>query len=276
MQTIQLSQDNYYTSDINKEYMSVSLFKDFQKCEAAAYAKLTNAWKPDNNVTALLAGNYVHSYFESEEAHEKFIEAHQDEMISSRGASKGKLKVPYQIAQQMVERLESEKAFQNLYLPGRKEVIVTGKIGGIKWRGKIDSLVLENDYFCDIKTNQDFHKGYWDPDERRKVPFVKAYGYYMQMAMYKELIKQTFGNDCMPFIFAVSKQTPSDIMAISFNSQQDELELENAMTTIEAFQERYRAIIEGVETPDRCGKCDYCRLTNKIVDFVNASDIEVE
>ncbi|MCP0886956.1 PD-(D/E)XK nuclease-like domain-containing protein [Ligilactobacillus sp. WILCCON 0076] len=276
MPTIQLNQDNYYTANANKDYMSVSLFKDFQKCEAAAYAKLTGAWKPDDNVTALLAGNYVHSYFESEEAHEKFIEAHQDEMISSRGASKGKLKTPYKIAQQMTERLESDIAFQKLYLPGEKEVIVTGKIGGVKWRGKIDSLISEENYFCDIKTNQDFHKGYWNPDERRKVSFVKAYGYYLQMAMYRELIKQTFGVECQPFIFAVSKQTPSDIMAISFNSEQDQLELESAMTTIEAFQDKYRAIIEGKEEPSRCGKCDYCRLTNKITDFVNASEIEVD
>lgn len=49
--------------------MSFSVFKDFEKCEAATLAKLKGDWEPSSDPKALLIGNYVHSYFESEQAH---------------------------------------------------------------------------------------------------------------------------------------------------------------------------------------------------------------
>ena len=69
---MKLTQENYYNHDTNWKYMSVSLFKDFLNCEAQALAKLKEEWKPVSDPTALLLGNYVHSYFESKEAHESF------------------------------------------------------------------------------------------------------------------------------------------------------------------------------------------------------------
>ena len=35
-----LTQENYYTPEANRAYMSTSQFKDFEKCEAMALAKL--------------------------------------------------------------------------------------------------------------------------------------------------------------------------------------------------------------------------------------------
>ena len=61
--------------------MSVSLFKDFLNCEAQALAKLKEEWQPVSDPTALLLGNYVHSYFESKEAHDKFLEQNKKIVI---------------------------------------------------------------------------------------------------------------------------------------------------------------------------------------------------
>ena len=67
-----LSHDNYYSEEANKEYMSVSQFKDFMKCEAAALAKLNGEYNDLDN-QALLVGNFLHSYFESPTAHQFYL-----------------------------------------------------------------------------------------------------------------------------------------------------------------------------------------------------------
>ncbi|WP_413770540.1 PD-(D/E)XK nuclease-like domain-containing protein, partial [Vibrio vulnificus] len=54
--------------------MSFSLYKDFKKCEAATLAKHKEDWQPTSSPTALLVGNYIHSYFESPEAHQAWLD----------------------------------------------------------------------------------------------------------------------------------------------------------------------------------------------------------
>ncbi|KRL02502.1 hypothetical protein FC81_GL000667 [Liquorilactobacillus capillatus DSM 19910] len=176
----------------------------------------------------------------------------------------------------MIATLEEEPLFQKAYMPGEKEKIVTGEIDGVKWKGKIDSLNLEKRYFCDLKTTADIHKKIWNPEYRQWQNFVQAYGYFTQITLYKELIKQTFGVDCTPFIFAVSKQATPDKMAIKFTSGDDVAELSYAMTELKEKEHHMLAVLNGEEKPTMCGKCDYCRSVKHLTDFVSASAIEVE
>lgn len=270
---IQLTQNNYYTHETDKQYMSVSLFKDFLKCEACALAKLNDEWQPEEDKTALLVGNYVHSYFESKESHQKFIDENKSMMFSTRGKTKGELKSPYKIADEMIKSLENEKLFESFYKPGKKEVIVTGKIDGYPWKGKIDSLSKVQGYFCDLKTTRDIHQKIWNEDTRQKENFIKAYGYYYQMAVYIELIKQTFNIDCQPFIFAVSKQLPPDKAAIQFNSDKSKELINDAMQNIMKKQPHIWNVIKGKEKPERCGQCEYCRATKHLMGLVQADEI---
>ena len=270
-----LTEENYYSSEASQHYMSVSLFKDFMQCEAAALAKLKDEWQPERSPVPLLVGNYVHSYFESEESHQKFIDDNNKEMISSRGKNKGQLKADFKVADAMIKALENEQVFKALYEPGQKEVIVTGDIYGYKWKGKIDSLNLEQLYFCDLKTVDDIHKKHWSSAYNKYDNFIADRGYFMQMAVYTELIKQTFGIDCQPFIFAVSKQTPPDKEAIDFNGEEDLLYMQDAMRMIEENQEHIQRVMSGEEAPTRCNHCEYCRLTKKIELPIHASDIEI-
>ena len=53
-----LTEQNYYSDSANTEYMSVSQFKDFQKCEAMAMAKINGEWSQPKS-KALLLGSYV-------------------------------------------------------------------------------------------------------------------------------------------------------------------------------------------------------------------------
>lgn len=272
--TIKLTKSNYYSHDTDFQYMSFSVFKDFEKCEAATLAKLKGDWEPTSNPEPLLVGNYVHSYFESLEAHQEFIEANKSEMISTRGKTKGQLKSSYKVADDMIKALSEDDFFNYVYAPGKKEVIVTGELFGHQWKGKIDSLCLDRGYFCDLKTVDDFHKGHWNPVLRQKTNFVEDRGYHMQMAIYQELIKQTFGVDCQPYIFGVSKQVPPDKIAISFDGDGQFL-MNQALEKIKNDQDRFWQVLMGEEKPKACGKCEYCRQVKQLAGFTEVSSIEI-
>lgn len=272
--TIKLTKSNYYSHDTDFQYMSFSVFKDFEQCEASTLAKLKGDWEPTSNPEPLLVGNYVHSYFESPEAHQEFVEANKSEMVSTRGKTKGQLKSSYKVADDMIKALSEDDFFNYVYMPGEKEVIVTGELFGHQWKGKIDSLCLDRGYFCDLKTVDDFHKGHWNPELRQKTNFVEDRGYHMQMAIYQELIKQTFGIDCQPYIFGVSKQPIPDKIAISFDGDGQFL-MQSALEKIKADQDRFWRVLMGEEKPKRCGKCEYCRQGKQLAGFTEVSQIEI-
>ena len=97
----------------------------------------------------------------------------------------------------------------------------------------------------------------------------------MQMAIYQELIKQTFGKNCQPYLFAVSKQDPPDKGAFDFQGDTQFL-MEQAIDEIKGNQGRIWSIMNGEIKPEHCGKCEYCRLTKELKGFEHVTDIEVE
>ena len=58
-----LTPENYFSPEADREYMSVSQYKSFLKCEAAAYAELTGEWQREEK-EAFLVGHYVHAWAE--------------------------------------------------------------------------------------------------------------------------------------------------------------------------------------------------------------------
>ncbi|HEW5869653.1 TPA: PD-(D/E)XK nuclease-like domain-containing protein [Streptococcus pneumoniae] len=126
---------DYYSAASARRYWSISQYKRFRECEARALAELEGEWEDQRDNTALLVGNMVHSYFESSEAHKKFMDENADAMISKAGKTKGQLKSDFLVGQRMIERLESDKQFMDYYV-GQKEVAVTGKIEGVEFKGK--------------------------------------------------------------------------------------------------------------------------------------------
>lgn len=231
-------------------------------------AKIKEEWKPTSNPTPLLVGNYLHSYYESPEAHEAFIEANHDQIISKSGRTKGQPKSDYKQADRMIEALNNDDFFNMVY-QGKKEVPVTGVIGGVKWKGKLDCLNLDKGYFCDLKTVDDIHKRHWNDEYRQWQSFVENRGYVLQMAVYRELVKQTYGKTCEPFIFAVSKQDPPDKAAIRIDPIRYQEELDRIDRQIEHFE----AVKNGVEKPKHCGACEYCRYTKQLEGFVEVGDL---
>lgn len=261
---LKLTDDNYFSKEADMQYMSVSQFKSFltayDGCEAKAIAKLNGLYKePDS--TALLVGSYFHAHFEG--TLDKFKEQHP-EIFTKQGT----LKSQYQQANDMINCLESDDTFQQLY-QGEKEKIITFNLFDIPWKAKIDLLNLDLGYFIDLKTVRDF-EDVWNNELHAKVSFIQNRGYNLQITAYREAIKQAFNlKDIKSFIIAVSKETPPGKQTYTFN--QDNYDY--ALQIIQDHIDRIIDLKSGKEEPIRCEHCDYCRSTQTLEDVILYRDI---
>ena len=89
------------------------------------------------------------------------------------------------------------------------------------------------------------------------------------MAVYRELIKQQFKVDLVPYIIAVTKEDIPDKAVIRI----DKGYTDNKLQEMEFYTERFQAIKEGKVEPVGCGSCDYCKSVNKISRILSLSDL---
>lgn len=250
-----LNKDNYFSQEANKAYMSVSQFKAFEKCEAAALAELNGEWARDKT-PALLVGSYVDAYFEG--ALDEFKEENPE--IFKRD---GTLKAEYVKAEKIIERIESEPAFMEM-LAGEKQVIMTGVIEGVRVKIKMDSYFL-GEKIVDLKVMKDFEPIWKDG---QKMPWFAAWGHDLQGAVYQEVVKQNTG-DRLPFYLAAATKEPvTDIGGVHIPQEF----LNERLSHFKGMVPHYQNIKDGLVEPARCGKCDYCKSTKKF-EIVDASDI---
>jgi len=266
--TMDLLGKDYYSAASARRYWSISQYKRFRECEARALAELEGEWEDQRDNTVLLVGNMVHSYFESLEAHKKFMDENADAMISKAGKTKGQLKSDFLVGKRMIERLEADKEFMECYV-GQKEVAVTGKIEGVEFKGKIDCLNVEKGYFVDIKTTKsDIDTEVWVQDEASgrniQVRWFEAWGYILQMAAYKKMLEEEYGKEFLPIIYAVTKEPYPDTRAIAFESQEI---LDYELTKLSVLIQRLDKVKRGEEKAKPCGHCEYCKskaLTRRV------------
>lgn len=253
-----LTDENYYSLEADREYMSVSQYKSFIKCEKQAMAKLEGIYTfPSSD--ELLVGSYVHSF--NDGTIEQFKKDNPG-MFSSVGKTKGQPKAKFKVADNMINSLKKDYTCMK-FLEGDKEVIVTGELFGVKWKAKVDCLNLEKGFFSDLKTTQGIHKKY------DGLTFIEYYGYVEQMSIYRELIKQQFGKDLIPYIVAVEKNDNplKAIVRVDENYTKPKLE------EIEYTLDRIIKIKNGEEEPVGCGTCDYCRSINKVTKILTINEL---
>ena len=270
-----LTQENYYE---DTSYLSNSRFKRYQKCQARAYAIDFGEWADNRDETPLIVGNYVHTYFESHEAHAKFVEENKTVMISSRGATKGELKKDFQVAKYMIEALENDDGFDRLYhgYPDddvKKEMIVFGEIEGVPVKGKLDSVNLSRGYFVDLKTMKSIYAEEWNAELRKRVPAavnnILGFGYHGQLGLYRELLTQMTKEEFRPLIVAVSKEEVPDKEVLVV----DEEWLVTGLEELKKDIVEVWAVIQGTQKPKKCGRCDYCRSRKKLNVVLSLNDL---
>ena len=254
-----LTQRNYFSRKASMEFMSVSQFKAFQKCQHSALAEIKGKYKREKT-TALLVGSYVDSYFEG--TLPKFIK--QNPEIFKKN---GTLKAEYEQAEAIIQRILKDKLFTE-YLSGEKQVIMTGEINGVKVKIKIDSL--HPDKIVDLKIMRDF-EGVYVPEYGRQ-PWFEAWGYDLQGAVYQEIVRQNTGEKLPFFLAAATKEKITDLDIVHIDQKMLDYALDRFKRDVEFFD----AVKKGVITPHRCGKCEYCRSTKVLKEPTNSEEFYLD
>lgn len=252
---MKLTQRNYFSKKASLEYMSVSQFKAFERCQHSALAEINGKYEREET-TALLVGSYVDSYFEG--TLKEFKAAHPDIFKKD-----GTLKADYTQAEAIIQRIKKDKLFMQ-YMSGLKQVIMTGEICGVPIKIKVDSLLP--DKIVDLKIMRDFANIY--DAEKGSLPYFEAWGYDLQGAVYQEIVRQNTGKTLPFYLAAATKEKTPDIDIIHIN----EKSLDFAFDKFKANVELYDAIKKGIIEPERCGKCDYCKQTKVLTEPTDSEE----
>lgn len=250
---MKLTQRNYFSRKASKEFMSVSQFKSFQRCPAAALAEVKGKYKREKT-TALLVGSYIDSYFEG--TLPKFIRENP-EIFKKNGT----LKAEYEQAEAVIQRILKDKLFTE-YLSGEKQVIMTGEISGVPIKIKVDSL--HPDKIVDLKVMRDFESVY-SPEIGRQ-PWFSHWGYDLQGAVYQEIVRQNTGEKLPFYLAAATKEKVTDLDIVHLD---DEM-LDHALVRFKEEVEYFDAVKKGIIKPERCEKCEYCKNTKVLTEPTEA------
>lgn len=260
---MKLTESNYYSEEANKEYCSASQYKDFMGCplipgcEERALKTITGEYVKETT-KALLQGSILDALWENDDP-EYILERFPD-CVSSKGPTKGQLKADYQNVLQWYQRTLKEEKFC-AYMSGDKQTIMTGEIEGLPFKIKIDSYI-EGKAIVDLKTTQSLDRTfrYFIPDSGERLPFYLAYGYDIQMAIYREIVRQNTGNTLMCYLAAVDKKPHPICDVIELPPKM----LDETLDRIKGKCEDIIMLKKGEVTPTRCesSECDYCRDTH--------------
>lgn len=260
---MEITKDNYFSLEADREYFSVSQFKAFRECEAKTMAKLNGEWSDGDN-DAFILGSYVHLWSEGGNLGE--YRAEHPQMFKKDGS----LLKKYEVADKMIETLANDPLIEKVR-EGQKEVIFTGELYGAKWKIMIDIYNPVNKYFADLKTTRSIQMKYWNEDLRVKQNFIEFYDYLLQMAVYAEIERQNRGGEdyLQPHIIAVSKEEIPDKAVILVGTEF----IEQKLLEVETLLPHFIKVKNGKEAPTRCEHCDYCRSTKKIKSIIHYKDL---
>ncbi len=259
-----LTDENYFSKENSNKYCGSSQFKDFfgalkhdSGCEARAVAKLTGEYTEEMS-KALLVGSYVDSYFEG--TLDLFKAKHP-----SIFKKNGDLKADYIKAEEIIGFVEKDALFMQ-YMSGDKQTIMTGAIGGVEFKIKIDSYHKDK-AIVDLKVMKSIRDLKWSEGE--KLNFIEYWGYDIQAAIYQEIVYQNTGKKLPFFIAVVSKENVSDKEIIYI----DDEHLEECLYFVKSKIERLKELKYYSAEPRRCEKCDYCKATRILKEPVHYLEI---
>lgn len=291
-----LSEELYYSKESDRKYMSPSLFKQFCRCENRAMALLNGQYEWPAS-PALLIGQYVESVL-LDESPEAFLTAHpemfsiklveQDDTIQKVGATYPELvtrngtwksgaltkarelmpeaferaaaiKADYQICDQVIERAKRDKMLMEYLCDGDHQTVLTGKISGIRWKGKTDTINVEKRRIVDLKVMRDTQR-------RGGVSFIEAMRYDEQLAIYHELAQQMYGGDWECYVAVITKESPSGIELARI----PDWRINELKVLIEEYTPHVAEVWQGKRPPTRCEVCDWCRETKIITEPIDS------
>jgi hypothetical protein len=282
---MKLTEANYYSTKANQAYFSVSQFKAFQKCPAAAMAELRGEFAPPKG-RALLLGSYFDEMLTgTPNSQAKFIAENYTELFQKSSkilSALGKLKTdkerkdfisgltnifsfdnkPFADVVQANETLERFRQQPRMmhYISGKHQVIMTGEIEGVPFKIKMDSFD-PNEFICDLKYMASLRS------PNLFTPMIEYYGYDIQAAVYQEIVRQNIGKR-LPFFFDVAtKENPAHLALGEIN----QYNMDKALDVVRGNIRTYQKIKTDEEIALRCEDymCNFCTFTKIITEPID-------
>lgn len=285
---MKLNKRNYYTNTANNEFMSVSQFKSFSKCEAMAMAELKGEYERPKS-DALMLGSFLDEMLTGNKRSQvKFISENYNDIFQKSSkicAALDKLdnaksittyinnnysdifnttNKPYSSIVQALETIEriKKQPLMMEQLSGKHQTIMTGEIAGVPFKIKMDSyhpnkIIADLKYMSSLRSPNLFE------------PMVKYWGYDIQGAVYQEVVYQNTGKR-LPFYLVIGTKEKPAHLAIAEIKQYD---LDEALEMVIKNAPRYQAIKKGEIEPERCEEydCNYCTETVIITEPIDSN-----
>ena len=251
---MKLTNSNYFSPEAMGEYWSVSQFKQFCKCPAAAIAELKGEYQRETS-TALLVGSYVDAYFTGDKGGLGRFALEHPEIFKRDGS----LKAEFRQAEDMIEAVKRQPLMMD-YLYGEYQTVLWAELFDVKWKVKMD--VYDGKRIVDLKTVKDFKNIYEEGFGWRS--WIEYWGYDIQGAIYQKVEQAVTGRlEPLPFyIVAVTKEKTPDVAVIHIPQHI----LDTALKVVESKIDTFDLMKKGLIPVERCGCCDYCKATKKLIE----------
>lgn len=247
-----------------KYIMSSLRFSRYCECEAAAQAHYVDrSWRyPDKGVFA--EGNYLEAllFDESDEAI-RIIQKDDPERVLSNKPSKTDAFPPSKkrlILESAADRARRQPAIM-AYLEGERQRWFGCVIHGWTWWGKLDVWNEQYRRVVDLKTAASLDKK-WKAVEGRnvKVEWWEAFNYARQLAIYREMVKQT--TDIVPDVYLAAVTKEEMALCELLGPFGPSEALDGYISSMREDLDRIGEVISGEREPKACEqplRCDYCR-----------------
>lgn len=286
-----ITNDDYFEKD---EYMSVSAFKMYEKCEVLGLEGFSN-----DKSSALLFGSYIDAYVEG--TLDKFITDNPDMFVTriaenestvsmlkaidekyvtrndtlvAKLVSEAKelypecfdvkttIKSDFNLAQDICDYIDADERIQQ-FLSGDKQTIMTGKIEGVPFKIKMDSYA-KSIAISDLKVMRSV------TDSRGNyVDFISQWGYDLQLSAYQEIVFQNTGEKLPCYIVAVTKETPINSVIV----QIPQSILDSALYRMQSSIKRLYDVKMGTEEPVGCGICKSCISKRTVTPIISMLEL---
>ena len=277
---MKLTEKNYFGKEASKKYMSASQFKSFMKCEAAALAELNDECEAADS-QALFLGSLVDELLTgTKKSQIKFIIENRakifqvssklnkldDEALSTFVTENlstifASIYKPYADVAKALNAVEEVKKqpLMMKYLTGRKQRIMTGVIGGVEFKIKMDCykpghFISDLKYLASLKSPNLFDN------------VVKYWGYDISMAIYQEVVYQNTGDRLPVYLVIVTKDTVPRKTVCEIK----QWNLDDALEIVKKHLPRIMAVKNGEVEPERCNGCDYCAATEILTEIIDS------
>lgn len=214
-----LTEENYYSDEANHYYLSAHTLMDFLENPTVCWLKHNGKLKK-KHTSALVNGLLFHTFMEEESAFQDTLATYGEQDIFPKKKSAKKdweslfngesrpeeyevLSPYYDVWDFIISHWDKREVIWQTRPNWTKEKTLTGVIGGVNYRGRLDALYVNKEkneaIIFDHKTiaikGEHQYGRYYDAEQEcwQDKTFLEEYNYDLQLSVYQELVHQNYG-----------------------------------------------------------------------------------